>query len=142
MPCAPPLDKECDFLAVKSNTHSARCQHSVLVQYIWELVKKLREEFGAKIIVTTNDMIEADTLCDRIAIMNKGRLAVVGTPSQLKSAVGGDVLTIGSRAPNLVTTLKELVQSSSHDVPKLMISIRARSLYPRSYSSAYLHPRE
>jgi ABC-2 type transport system ATP-binding protein len=75
---------------------------------IWELVKKLREEFGATIVVTTHDMVEADTLCDRIAIMNKGKLAVIGRPSQLKSGVGGDVLTISSKAPNLVATLKEL----------------------------------
>lgn len=75
---------------------------------IWELVKKLRDEFGATIVITTHDMVEADALCDRISIMNKGKLAVIGEPSQLKSAVGGDVLTISSKAPNLSTTVKEL----------------------------------
>jgi ABC-2 type transport system ATP-binding protein len=75
---------------------------------IWELVKKLRDEFGATIVITTHDMVEADALCDRIGIMNRGKLAIIGEPSQLKSAVGGDVLTISSKVPNLSTTVKEL----------------------------------
>jgi ABC-2 type transport system ATP-binding protein len=40
---------------------------------IWELVKKLRDEFGATILLTTHDMVEADTLCDRIGIMDRGK---------------------------------------------------------------------
>jgi ABC-2 type transport system ATP-binding protein len=75
---------------------------------IWELVNRLRDEFGATIFLTTHDMNEADTLCDRIGIMDKGRLVIIGQPSQLKATVGGDVLTINSKTPGCVNKLKEL----------------------------------
>ena len=75
---------------------------------IWELVNRLRDEFGATIFLTTHDMNEADTLCDRIGIMDKGRLVIIGQPSQLKATVGGDVLTINSKMPDCVNKLKEL----------------------------------
>lgn len=75
---------------------------------IWELVNRLRDEFGATIFLTTHDMNEADTLCDRIGIMDKGRLVIIGQPSQLKATVGGDVLTINSKTPDCVNKLKEL----------------------------------
>jgi len=75
---------------------------------IWELIKKLRDEFGTTIFLTTHDMYEADTLCDRIGIMNRGHLAVLGTPSQLKSDVGGDVISISSTTPGCCVRVKEL----------------------------------
>jgi ABC-2 type transport system ATP-binding protein len=75
---------------------------------IWELVNRLRDEFGATIFLTTHDMNEADTLCDRIGIMDKGRLVIIGQPSQLKATVGGDVLIINSKTPDCVNKLKEL----------------------------------
>jgi ABC-2 type transport system ATP-binding protein len=84
---------------------------------MWELVKKLREEFGTTILVTTHEMYEADELCDRIGIMDRGKLAVIGEPSQLKSTVGGDVLTISSKAPNLSTIAKELGYSIISESP-------------------------
>jgi ABC-2 type transport system ATP-binding protein len=75
---------------------------------IWELIKRLRGEFGTTIFLTTHDMNEADVLCDRIGIMDRGRLATLGEPSQLKSTVGGDVLTINSKTPDTYTKVKEL----------------------------------
>lgn len=75
---------------------------------IWELVRKLRNEFGATILITTHDMAEAEALCERIGIMNSGKLAVIGEPAYLKSMVGGDVLTINSRTPGLTACVKEL----------------------------------
>ena len=75
---------------------------------LWELVRRLRSEFGTTILITTHDMLEADALCDRIGIMNRGKLAVIGKPSYLKSTVGEDVLTISSKAPNLSAIVKEL----------------------------------
>ncbi len=79
---------------------------------IWELVKRLRDEFNTTILVTTHDMVEADALCDRIGIMDKGKLAVIGEPSYLKSTVGGEVLTISSQAPNLLATIRQLGYST------------------------------
>ncbi len=75
---------------------------------IWELVKNLREEFGTTIFLTTHDMSEADILCDRIGIMAKGKLVVMGQPPQLKSMVGGDVVTVVSKATDFGDKLKGL----------------------------------
>jgi ABC-2 type transport system ATP-binding protein len=75
---------------------------------IWSLIKKLREEFGTTIFMTTHDMNEADVLCDRIGIMNLGHLATLGKPLELKSDVGGDIITIISSNKNCYLKLKEL----------------------------------
>jgi ABC-2 type transport system ATP-binding protein len=53
-------------------------------------------------------MNEADTLCDRIGIMDKGRLVVIGQPSQLKAGVGADVLTISTPTSGCAAELKGL----------------------------------
>jgi ABC-2 type transport system ATP-binding protein len=60
---------------------------------IWEYVKKLNEE-DVTIILTTHYMEEADYLCDRVAIMDHGRIVAIDTPGNLKDALGGDVLTL------------------------------------------------
>ena len=75
---------------------------------IWSLIKKLRDEFGTTIFMTTHDMNEADVLCDRIGIMNKGQLATLGKPSELKSGVGGDIITIISGDKDCHLRLNEL----------------------------------
>ena len=84
---------------------------------IWGLIKKLRDEFGTTIMMTTHDMGEADVLCDRIGIMNRGRLATLGKPSELKSAIGGDIITINSSTPNCYQKLKELGYSTITNSP-------------------------
>jgi ABC-2 type transport system ATP-binding protein len=100
---------------------------------IWELIKKLRDEFGTTIFLTTHDMNEADALSDRIGIMNKGRLVQLGEPSQLKSTVGGDVLTISSKTPGCSEKVKELgystISESANGQVELVVS-NGESLIP------------
>jgi ABC-2 type transport system ATP-binding protein len=79
---------------------------------IWGLIKKLRDEYHTTIMMTTHDMGEADILCDRIGIMNRGRLATLGKPAELKSTLGGDIITIISSNPNCDEKLKELGYST------------------------------
>jgi len=67
---------------------------------VQQLVKQLREEHDATILLTTHDMAEADALCDRIAIIDKGKLIVEGTPQELKSMVA----TPANPAPTLEDT--------------------------------------
>jgi ABC-2 type transport system ATP-binding protein len=50
---------------------------------LWDLVRELREE-GTTILLTTHNMAEADELCDRVAIIDHGRILVCDTPRQLK----------------------------------------------------------
>jgi len=55
---------------------------------VWEHVRMLRQSFGMTMLVTTHYLEEADLLCDRIAIMQRGRFVAVGSPRDLKLAVG------------------------------------------------------
>jgi len=55
---------------------------------VWEMIKDLREKFGTTIFLTTHFMDEADALCDRIGIMNRGKPISLGTPAELKETTG------------------------------------------------------
>lgn len=55
---------------------------------VWERLRQLRQSKGTTILITTHDMEEADVLCDELAILHQGRLAVVGKPAELKAQVG------------------------------------------------------
>jgi ABC-2 type transport system ATP-binding protein len=57
-------------------------------QVVWQRVQSLVQEFGMTIFLTTHFMEEADHLCDRVAIMNLGRVAALGPPAELKAAIG------------------------------------------------------
>jgi ABC-2 type transport system ATP-binding protein len=57
---------------------------------IWEHLRRLRAAQGTTILLTTHHMDEAQELCDRIAIMEHGRIAVVGRPRALREAQGPD----------------------------------------------------
>jgi ABC-2 type transport system ATP-binding protein len=54
---------------------------------VQEVVRELRDEWGATILLTTHDMKEADILCDRVAIMDKGNMVAMDTPAELKKLV-------------------------------------------------------
>jgi ABC-2 type transport system ATP-binding protein len=70
----------------------------------WEYIKKLNSDYGVTIFITTHDMEEADELCDRLAIMNQGKIAVSGAPDDLKRSLGGDLVTVTTsiRPPSTV----------------------------------------
>src|SRR5579859_1016778 len=55
---------------------------------VWERVQALRHEIGTTILMTTHYMEEAEQLCDRVALMNRGRINAIGSPSELKRALG------------------------------------------------------
>src|SRR5271156_5624381 len=58
-------------------------------RHLWDLVDKLKEA-GRTIILTTHYMDEAERLCDRVAIMDHGRIISLGTPLQLIASIGGE----------------------------------------------------
>jgi ABC-2 type transport system ATP-binding protein len=60
---------------------------------LWSQINKLRAE-GATIFLTTHYLDEADVLCDRLAIMDEGKIVVEGTPEELKKEVAHDCITI------------------------------------------------
>ena len=57
---------------------------------VWDRLLELKASTGMTILLTTHDMEEADYLCDQLAILHQGELAVVGSPSNLKSQLGPD----------------------------------------------------
>jgi len=61
---------------------------------IWEHIRKLKSETNMTIFLTTHYLEEADGLCDRIAIIDHGKIIALDTPDGLKKAVGGDVIEI------------------------------------------------
>ncbi|HEY4718632.1 MAG TPA: ATP-binding cassette domain-containing protein [Anaerolineales bacterium] len=61
---------------------------------VWEHIQRLRTEFSTTILLTTHYMEEADSLCQRIAILHQGRVAAIGTPEQLKAGLNGGSATL------------------------------------------------
>jgi ABC-2 type transport system ATP-binding protein len=55
---------------------------------VWARVQELREETGMTVLLTTHYMEEADTLCERVALMHHGRIRSAGTPTELKARLG------------------------------------------------------
>ena len=55
---------------------------------VWRHIRDLRARLGAAVVVTTHYMDEADALCDRIALIDRGRILVTDTPSALKRQIG------------------------------------------------------
>lgn len=63
-------------------------------EVIWEHIRKMKEENGMTVFLTTHYLEEADALCDRIAIIDEGRIIVTGTPAELKASLGGDIINL------------------------------------------------
>ena len=55
---------------------------------VWQRVQQMQAEHGMTVVLTTHYMEEADALCDRVALMHRGKLRAVGTPSDLRAALG------------------------------------------------------
>ena len=76
---------------------------------LWVHIRGLREERGTTVFLTTHYLDEADALCDRILVIDHGSIVAEGTPDQLKSGVGGDVLTVTAARADQVAELARLV---------------------------------
>jgi ABC-2 type transport system ATP-binding protein len=61
---------------------------------VWEHIAQLRLDYGTTILLTTHFMEEADSLCSRVAIMHLGLIAAIGSPAELKAALGGNGTTL------------------------------------------------
>jgi len=76
-------------------------------RHIWDYIKKMSEE-DVTIILTTHYMEEADYLCDRVAIIDSGKIVALDTPKNLKDSLGGDVISLEIPDQNGVEFEKEL----------------------------------
>jgi ABC-2 type transport system ATP-binding protein len=73
---------------------------------MWQYLRTLRDQEGVSILVTTHLMEEAEH-CDRLAILNQGHLVALGSPLQLKSAIGGDVVLFETASAEAARSLAE-----------------------------------
>ena len=62
---------------------------------IWNYIRQMKEERSMTLFLTTHYMEEADSLCDRIAIIDHGQIIAHGTSAELKSRLGGDTIELG-----------------------------------------------
>jgi len=70
-------------------------------EHIWAYVERLVREERITVVLTTNYMEETDRLCSRLAIIDRGSVVALDSPERLKRVLGGDVVTLGVREPNL-----------------------------------------
>ncbi len=133
-------------------------------RHIWEYIKRLRKENNITIILTTHYMEEADHLCDRVAIIDHGKIIAIDTPKNLKDRLGGDVITFELEGDireflneinklNFVKSVKEhngkltiTVEQGEKRIPKLInlaqkmsISVSSVSLHKPSLEDVFLH---
>jgi ABC-2 type transport system ATP-binding protein len=115
---------------------------------IWEEVRRLNEQQGMTIFLTTQYLEEADRLADRVAIINHGRIAAEGTPEELKRQVGDEVVELAfaddaeaARADEALTGVAPSRQTAGHElrlyfahaaenVPRLIRTLDSAGLQP------------
>jgi ABC-2 type transport system ATP-binding protein len=119
---------------------------------MWDEVKRLRDG-GMTVFLTTHYLEEADALCDRLAIMDHGKIVAEGTPDALKREVAGDLVALGAgdKADAMLTlakaqpfvreasrgedgTVRLYVDRGETAVPQLLRLLDAAGLAPRTIS--------
>src|SRR4051812_11200498 len=88
---------------------------------LWQHISALREDRGTTVFLTTHYLDEADALCDRILVIDHGAIVASGTPDELKSQVGGDVLTVQVQRPDQVADVARLVaELPGAEIPQVL----------------------
>jgi len=114
---------------------------------VWKYIRMLKEEYNMTLFLTTHYLEEADSLCDRIAIIDHGRIIKVGTPEELKEGIGGDVIVVGVKEiePDITNELLQIalvkdVKKNGNDYrikadqgeeasPQIMDLVRSKGLH-------------
>jgi ABC-2 type transport system ATP-binding protein len=132
---------------------------------MWDLLRQIRQESSTTMFLTTHYMEEADALCSRIAIIDAGKMIVLGSPTQLKRDIpGSDIVSIAleSLSDGLVScvnalpfvrnlhvedeTLRVYVDSGATSLPALMDAIRSSggrilsaTIHEQSLEDVFIH---
>ncbi|PPR79426.1 MAG: Daunorubicin/doxorubicin resistance ATP-binding protein DrrA [Alphaproteobacteria bacterium MarineAlpha2_Bin1] len=119
---------------------------------LWNDLKYLQKQKKITVLLTTHYLEEADYLCDRIAIIDKGRVVTEGTPSELKSKISSDIVTLEieneiSIASNILKNLNGVnstniegdrivlqVTNGKKILPSLIIELQRKSIDVNSFS--------
>lgn len=128
---------------------------------MWKYIRKLVQEEKITIILTTHYMEEADFLCDRIGILDRGKIIALDTPSQLKEIVSGNdiiKLRLEKKDEDFDALLKDLsfihristdvdgsvillVENASRNLPKILKKVNAESVEfsNRNLNDVFIH---
>jgi ABC-2 type transport system ATP-binding protein len=95
-------------------------------RHIWSYIEKLRDK-GITIILTTHYLEEADFLCDRIAIVDHGKIKVLDTPKNLKAKIGGSIMSAECRDPQkLAALVTKMGLSEKPRIADMMVSFEVK----------------
>ena len=89
---------------------------------LWDEIKKLRDE-GVTIILTTQYLEEADELANRISIIDEGLVVAEGTPDELKSSIGGDVITLTFRTDDDAIKAQTIIENSEIEDIQIRVTV-------------------
>ena len=96
---------------------------------IWEYIKKIHTEFEMTIFLTTHYMEEADNLCDRIGIMDHGKIQVIDSPQNMKNDLGNEIISLlideSNNRDSFLSELKkiEFIKKINEDNLKLTLFV-------------------
>ena len=97
---------------------------------IWDYVRMLKAR-GITVVMTTNYLDEADQLCDRLAIIDAGKIKTLGSPTELKVGLGGDIVALtihdANRLPALAGAVKELPAIRAVNITARGLDVRVES---------------
>ena len=74
----------------------------------WDYIKELNEREGVTIVLTTHYMEEAEYLCDRVGIIDQGKIIVLDSPRKLVDLIGSDLVTLELNTPNAASIFENL----------------------------------
>ena len=110
---------------------------------LWQHIRRLRDELGTTVFMTTHYLEEADALCDRVLVIDHGEIVAEGAPEALKRRVSGDAIELwfadgpsAARAAEVAhgavdgTTLRLTVPSAVEELPRLFRALDDGSLLP------------
>lgn len=114
---------------------------------MWEYVRDVQKRLKVTVILTSHYLEEIDALADRVSIIDHGKILVTGSPSELKSSLKGDIITISFRTeeemdemkefPNVVSvsesgpnTLRIKVENSDSSLPQMIKFLSSKGLSP------------
>lgn len=94
-------------------------------QTMWKYVKRLVDEEKITVILTTHYMEEADMLCDRIGVIDKGKIVALDTPANLKAGFGGDIIRIKTKTQDAESLARkfDFVHNIEHENGFLVLSV-------------------
>jgi ABC-2 type transport system ATP-binding protein len=110
-------------------------------QKIWEYIKKIHQEYKMTIFLTTHYMEEADRLCDRIGIIDYGKIQAIDTPQALKNTLGAGIITFSidthSSKSQLISEIEkiEFVKEVAENEDKITVfSYKGTEVAPMIFS--------